>query len=82
LLSLGKVIAELARSFRPLIIPGNEKFFSAGADLNEIASFAAPDAFEFSRAGQLTTDAVDDFLAQVIAVPSTATAWEEEWIWR
>jgi enoyl-CoA hydratase len=50
-----------------LIITGNEKFFSAGADLNEIAKLSGPDAFEFSRAGQELTLAVDRFPVPVIA---------------
>ena len=66
-LSVANAIQELARSPRPLIITGNQKFFSAGADLNEIAALTAPEAFAFSKAGQLMTDAVDDFPALVIA---------------
>jgi len=66
-LSLAEAVRELAREPRPLIITGNEKFFSAGADLNEIASLTGPEAFAFSRAGQVMTDAVDEFPAPVIA---------------
>jgi len=66
-LSLANAIQELARAPRPLIITGNQKFFSAGADLNEIAALTAQEAFAFSKAGQLMTDAVDDFPALVIA---------------
>jgi enoyl-CoA hydratase len=64
---LRNAIRDLAHSPRPLIITGNEKFFSAGADLNEIAALNAQEAFAFSLAGQLTTDAVDDFPAPVVA---------------
>jgi len=66
-LSLANAIQELARSSRPLIITGNQHFFSAGADLNEIIALSGPDAFAFSRAGQMMTDAVDEFPALVIA---------------
>ncbi len=52
---------------RPLIITGNQKFFSAGADLNEIVALSGPEAFVFSKAGQMMTDAVDEFPALVIA---------------
>ncbi|HET7873649.1 MAG TPA: enoyl-CoA hydratase/isomerase family protein [Terriglobales bacterium] len=58
--------AEAGR-IRALIITGNQKFFSAGADLNEIAMLTGPQAFEFSRRGQKLTDAVDRFPVPVIA---------------
>src|SRR5690242_16247563 len=44
---------------KSLVITGNDKFFSAGADLNEIAQLNAPEAFKFSRLGQRLTNAVD-----------------------
>ena len=66
-LSLTNTIQELARSPRPLIITGNQHFFSAGADLNEIVALSGPEAFTFSKAGQMMTDAVDEFPAPVIA---------------
>jgi enoyl-CoA hydratase/carnithine racemase len=50
-----------------LIITGNENFFSAGADLKEIAQLRAPAAFEFSRHGQKLTQAIDSFPVPVIA---------------
>jgi enoyl-CoA hydratase len=50
-----------------LIITGNKKFFSAGADLNEISQLSGPEALEFSRAGQALTLAVDRFPVPVIA---------------
>jgi enoyl-CoA hydratase len=50
-----------------LIITGNEKFFSAGADLNEIARLSGAGALEFSCAGQALTLAVDRFPVPVIA---------------
>jgi enoyl-CoA hydratase/carnithine racemase len=58
--------AEAGRT-KALIITGNQKFFSAGADLNEIAKLSGPQAFEFSRRGQKLTDAVDRFPVSVIA---------------
>jgi enoyl-CoA hydratase len=51
---------------KALIITGNEKFFSAGADLNEISQLTAPQAFEFSRAGQAVMQAIDNFPVPVI----------------
>jgi enoyl-CoA hydratase/carnithine racemase len=50
-----------------LVITGNQKFFSAGADLNQIAQLTGPAAFEFSKLGQKLTAAVDHFPALVIA---------------
>lgn len=50
-----------------LVITGNEKFFSAGADLNEISRLSGPEAFAFSRRGQELTLALDRFPVPVIA---------------
>jgi len=52
---------------KALIITGNDKFFSAGADLKEIAQLTGPEAFEFSRAGQRLMNAIDNFPVPVIA---------------
>jgi len=54
-------------AIKKLIITGNEKFFSAGADLNEIAQLTGPEAFEFSRLGQRLMLVIDHFPAPVIA---------------
>jgi enoyl-CoA hydratase len=50
-----------------LIITGNDRFFSAGADLNEISQLTAAQAFEFSREGQALMQAIDQFPLPVIA---------------
>lgn len=52
---------------KALIITGNDKFFSAGADLNELSQLTAAQAFEFSRQGQALMQAIDDFPVPVIA---------------
>jgi enoyl-CoA hydratase/carnithine racemase len=52
---------------KALIFTGNEKFFSAGADLNEISRLSGAEAFEFSRRGQAFTLAVDRFPVPVVA---------------
>jgi enoyl-CoA hydratase len=52
---------------KALIIAGNDKFFSAGADLKEIAQLSGPEAFEFSRRGQKLMNAIDLFPVPVIA---------------
>jgi len=51
----------------PLVIAGNEKFFSAGADLNEISTLNGPEALVFAKIGQRLMQAVDRFPAQVVA---------------
>ncbi len=56
-----------AGAIERLIITGNNKFFSAGADLNEIAQLTGPEAFEFSRLGQKLTHAIHHFPVPVIA---------------
>ncbi|HET7440738.1 MAG TPA: enoyl-CoA hydratase/isomerase family protein [Terriglobales bacterium] len=52
---------------KSLIITGNEKFFSAGADLNEISQLSGPEAFAFSRRGQELMLALDRFPVPVVA---------------
>jgi len=54
-------------SLRRLIITGNDKFFSVGADLNEISVLTAAPAFEFSRRGQALMQAIDHFPVPAIA---------------
>ena len=61
-----KVEADSGR-IKALVITGNDKFFSAGADLNEIAQLSGPQAFAFSRAGQALMSAIDQFPVPVIA---------------
>ena len=69
LLALTEAIRELAREApKPLIITGNEKFFSAGADLAEISSLIAPEALEFSRGGQELMNLVETLPAPACAV--------------
>jgi enoyl-CoA hydratase len=52
---------------RPLIISGNQKFFSAGADLSEIAMLTGSIASEFSQMGQQLMHAIEHFPAPVYA---------------
>ena len=70
--ALHRVVQELSAEaqsggLKRLIITGNDKFFSAGADLNEISQLRAAQAFEFSRAGQALMQAIDRFPVPVIA---------------
>ena len=55
---------------RPLILTGNEHFFSAGADLHEIAALTGPDAYEFARTGQRLMDTIANYPALTIAAVS------------
>jgi enoyl-CoA hydratase len=50
-----------------LILTGNAHFFSAGADLNEIAALAGPEALRFAHMGQCLMSAVANFPAGTIA---------------
>jgi enoyl-CoA hydratase/carnithine racemase len=69
-LALIDAMTLLAESSRPLIITGNGKFFSAGADLREIAALDAPAAYEFSKTGQGLMRAVERYPAPVYAAIS------------
>lgn len=51
----------------PLILTGNDRFFSAGADLGEILALTGPAAYEFAHMGQSLMNAIDNFPATVIA---------------
>jgi enoyl-CoA hydratase/carnithine racemase len=57
----------LARTSEPVIVTGSPRFFSAGADLSEIAALTASEAREFSRIGQTLMTAVERFPAPVCA---------------
>lgn len=55
---------------RSLIVTGNERFFSAGADLKEISQLTGPEALAFARLGQKLTGLLDGFPVPVIAAIS------------
>ena len=69
-LALTQAISELATAAAPLVIAGNERFFSAGADLREIAALDAPSAYEFSKMGQALMSEIENFPAPVYAAIS------------
>src|ERR1035441_7009651 len=50
-----------------LVLTGNAHFFSAGADLNEIAALRGAEAFCFAKMGQRLMNAVASFPAPTIA---------------
>ena len=69
-LALIEAISEMANQDRPLVIAGNERFFSAGADLREIAALDAPSAYAFSKMGQALMSEIENFPAPVDAAIS------------
>jgi enoyl-CoA hydratase/carnithine racemase len=70
--ALANVTQELAQELnpKPLIITGNKHFFSAGADLNEIAALTGAEAYEFAAMGQALMNAIANFPA-----PTYAAVW-------
>jgi enoyl-CoA hydratase len=69
-LGLTETIKKLAEKKRPLVIAGNEKFFSVGADLKEIAALDGTSGFEFSKMGQELMGFLEAFPMQVVALIS------------
>src|SRR5437868_13272503 len=69
-LALTRAISELATAAAPLVIAGNQRFFSAGADLREIAALDATSAYEFSKMGQALMRHIDNFPAPIYAAIS------------
>ncbi|MBI1739344.1 MAG: enoyl-CoA hydratase/isomerase family protein [Acidobacteriales bacterium] len=65
--ALSAVVDELRGHPTPLIVTGNSRFFSVGADLNEIRQLSGPDALEFARLGQSLMQALENYPAPVIA---------------
>src|SRR4051812_21720568 len=61
------IFEKMCRNPMPVIITGNDRYFSVGADLNEIAKLNGPDAHEFSRMGQALMNAIANFPAPIIA---------------
>jgi enoyl-CoA hydratase/carnithine racemase len=65
--ALTEAMRELAQLAGPVIITGNHKFFSAGADLGEIAGLSGHAAYAFSQMGQELMKSVETFPAPVVA---------------
>ena len=70
LIAMQGAIQSLRPEGAPLLLTGNGKFFSAGADLREIAALAAPEAREFSKLGQELMQSLEEFSAPVYAAIS------------
>ena len=69
-LALIEVFRKLTNVLQPVVITGNQRFFSAGADLQEIAHLTGPAAYEFSAMGQTLMNAVAGFPVPVYAAIS------------
>jgi len=69
-LGMNDVLRAMAPVRHPLVIAGNNRFFSAGADLKEIASLDGPSAHEFATMGQDLMAAIERFPAPVYAAIS------------
>jgi enoyl-CoA hydratase/carnithine racemase len=69
-MALTQAMTGMAPRTKPLVIAGNEKFFSAGAELQEIAALDGPAAFEFAKMGQKLMEFVHEFPAPVYAAIS------------
>jgi len=65
--ALTEAVYDVASSARPLVITGNSRFFSAGADLAEIAALTGPEAYQFSKMGQSLMNAIECLPAPVFA---------------
>ncbi len=66
-IALTQAIGGLAGDPVPLIVTGNHKFFSVGADLGEIAALTGPAAYEFSQLGQTLMNVIAEHPAPVTA---------------
>lgn len=69
-LTLTEAVKHLSAESHPIIVAGNENFFSVGADLTEIAALHGAAAYEFSRVGQALMTAIESFPATVCAAVS------------
>ena len=68
--SLTESVCRLTGIGTALIITGNSSFFSAGAELQEIAALTAPAAYEFARTGQRLMEIIASFPVPVYAAVS------------
>jgi enoyl-CoA hydratase/carnithine racemase len=69
-MELTTLLQTYAAQVRGLIITGNHKFFSAGADLHEIAALNGPSGLEFSQMGQRLMNSIEFLPVPVYAAIS------------
>jgi len=63
-------IEGMTKEAHGLVITGNDRFFSSGAELKEIAALNGPTAYEFAAMGQMLMRVVEEFTAPVYAAIS------------
>jgi enoyl-CoA hydratase/carnithine racemase len=68
--SLIKTLSDLKHDVEGLVMTGNNNFFSAGAELEEIAVLTGPAAYEFAQLGQGLMMDIENFPAPVCAAVS------------
>ena len=66
-LALTEAILNLRSDPKPLIIAGNDRYFSAGADIREVAALTAATAYDFAAMGQDLMNAVANHPAPTYA---------------
>jgi enoyl-CoA hydratase/carnithine racemase len=64
---LHDTVRSLERAPKPLILTGNAKFFSAGAELSEIQGIAGSSAVDFAKMGQDLMNGIAQFPSRVYA---------------
>jgi enoyl-CoA hydratase len=69
-IALAATLEGIAAERRPVVLTGNDRFFSAGAELTEVAALTGPAAYEFAKMGRALMDAIDCFPAPVWAAIS------------
>lgn len=69
-LSLIDAMRRLTLEPQPIVFTGNNRFFSAGAELEEIASLNATSAYDFAKMGQALMNFIVGFPAPVYAAIS------------
>jgi enoyl-CoA hydratase/carnithine racemase len=69
-LSLTDAVRRFTVEPQPIMFAGNDRFFSAGAELEEIASLDPTSAYEFAKVGQALMNVIADFPAPVYAAIS------------
>jgi enoyl-CoA hydratase/carnithine racemase len=67
---ISSVSSELQQLSGPVVITGNERFFSAGADLNEIAQLPRNEALDFALTGQRLMERIERHPAPIAATIS------------
>jgi enoyl-CoA hydratase/carnithine racemase len=68
--ALQEIVRKTSVKAIPLVIAGNMRFFSAGAELEEISVLNGPSPYEFSKMGQDLMEAIARFPAPVYAAIS------------